>query len=98
MRRSTLVDGLLLTAVLVSTISLFALLRAIPEECPSVNPASIEAPSAPCLVSDRAEFRPSTGAAEAGAPARPARPVMTDSDREPDRDVESTGSTPQRRG
>jgi hypothetical protein len=98
MRRSTLADGLLLTAVLVSTISVFALLRAIPGECPSVDPGKIEAPSAPCLASDRTDLRPSEriDASSFSVPAQPNRPIVMDSDRGLDGDVESTGSIPQK--
>jgi hypothetical protein len=100
MRRSALVDGLLLTAVLASTMSLLVFLRAIPKECPDSNVSGIEEPAAPCLVSDREDFRRIDPSARAGAglinaPLRQNEPIALESGRaEPERDVESTGAIP----
>lgn len=54
MKRSALVDGLLLTAVGVSALSLLLLMRAVPDEC--LPPESGKATFEPCLASSFIEF------------------------------------------
>jgi hypothetical protein len=97
MRRSTLVDGLLLTAVLVSTMSLLAFLRDVPRECPAPNPSGVEELFAPCLAAGQDDARREAALGEwarAGlAPLPPRQPIVADG-RPPasQRDVEATGS------
>jgi hypothetical protein len=101
MKRSALVDGLLLAAVLLSTMSLFAFLREIPGECPAPSPSSVEELFAPCLAASREDFeRPAIAPVDDPrlAPLPPRAPVAADRSRigpRPNLDVETTGSTGQ---
>lgn len=54
MKRSALVDGLLLTAVGFSALSLLLLMRAVPDEC--LPPESGQASVGPCLASNFIEL------------------------------------------
>lgn len=100
MKRSALVDGLLLTAVVASTVSLFALLRAIPQECPTSSPGQIEQSLTPCLASSRDEFDraplPATRSqADANTPVAATTRIAPEGERREVRrldDIETTGS------
>jgi hypothetical protein len=99
MKRSALVDGLLLAAIVLSTLSLFALLREIPDECAARTPGSVEDLFAPCLASSREDFdRPAVGSVPDPRlnPLPPTVPITADRARTEPRstlDPETTGST-----
>jgi hypothetical protein len=58
MKRSSILDVLLVLAVVISATALTAFIHNAPERCPQARPSSIEALFAPCLVANRNEIAP----------------------------------------
>lgn len=102
MKRSPMLDVLLVGAFLVGATAMMGFLRGTPERCPSPTPTSIEGLFAPCLVADRREIRPPSDIAALYLPPPPIErggtAVATSPRPQPERDVEATGSVaaPQR--
>jgi hypothetical protein len=102
MKRSALLDGLLLTAVGVSALSLLLLMRAVPEEC--LPPESGKASYGPCLASSFIEFDRAPPPTVGNRPGQ-TQPVIVPAPLPPDArisirpsdDVEVTGSVGPRR-
>jgi hypothetical protein len=99
MKRSPMLDAVLVAAFIVAATALMAFVRGAPERCPQASPASVEGLFAPCLVADRREVRPPTDIAGLDLPPPPIERGGTAVARQPapSRDVEATGSVPAQR-
>jgi hypothetical protein len=97
MKRSAILDVVLVSAFLIGTTAVFALVRGVPGRCPGPGPSSVERLFAPCLVAEREEYgRLPGGVAAIDLPPFPLRPgptAIADGPRGgPVADVEATGS------
>lgn len=95
MRRSSILDAVLVMAFMVGATAMTAFLRGMPERCPQPTPSSVEALFAPCLAAERRDSSPTDIAALYLPPpsARGGTAVAT----MPSRDVDATGSVQERR-
>jgi hypothetical protein len=94
MKRSSMLDAVLVTAFLVGATALMAFVRGTPDRCPQASPASVENLFAPCLAGSREDAR--AAPAEIAALDFPPPPIQPRTPA-PSRDVEATGSiTPER--
>ena len=98
MKRSSMLDAVLVAAFLVGATALMAVVRGTPERCPEANPSSVESHFAPCLVAGRAEVRPPADVALLFPPP-PIQPggTMVARTPAPERDVETTGAVAPKR-
>jgi hypothetical protein len=96
MKRSPMLDTVLVAAFLVAATAMMAFVRGTPERCPQASPASVEGLFAPCLVADRRDVRPPAGIAGLDLPPLPIERGGTAVARQPTpgRDVEATGTVP----
>ena len=94
MKRSPMLDAVLVTALLIGATAMTAFVRGTPERCPQASPSSIEGLFAPCLVASRGDVRPSPDMA-LYLPAERAGSMLA---RTPARDIDRTGAvaTPKR--
>jgi hypothetical protein len=94
MKRSSLLDAVLVAAFLISATALMAFVRGTPEPCPQASPTSVEGLFAPCLVASRGDLRPPADLAALYFPPPPIQPGGTMIARPPaaERDVEATGT------
>jgi hypothetical protein len=93
MKRSPMLDAVLVTALLIGATAMTAFVRGTPERCPQPSPSSIEGLFAPCLVASR-DVRPSPDMV-LYLPAERAGSMLA---RTPARDIDTTGAvaTPKR--
>jgi hypothetical protein len=100
MRRSSMLDAVLVTAFLIGATVMMAFVRGTPERCPQANPSSIEGLFAPCLVANRSDIRPPADIAGLTLPPPPIQPggTMIARTPTPERDIDATGAvaTPRR--
>jgi hypothetical protein len=95
MRRSSILDAVLVMAFMVGATAMTAFLKGVPEPCPKPMPSSVEGLFAPCLAAERRDL-PATDIAALYLPppsARGGTAVATDRAR----DVDVTGSVQERR-
>lgn len=89
MRRSSILDAVLVMAFMVGATAMTAFLRGMPERCPQPTPSSVEALFAPCLAAERRDVPTDIAALYLPPPsARGGTAVAT----APARDVDVTGS------
>jgi hypothetical protein len=95
MRRSSILDAVLVMAFMVGATAMTAFLKGLPERCPQPTPSSVEGLFAPCLAERRDASPPDDIAALYLPPpaARGGTAVAT----APARDVDATGSVQERR-
>jgi hypothetical protein len=95
MRRSSILDAVLVMAFMVGATAMTAFVRGLPERCPQPAPSSVEALFAPCLAAERPSLAPAADLAALYLPppaARGGTAVATTP-----RDVDATGSVQERR-
>jgi hypothetical protein len=94
MKRSSLLDAVLVAAFLIGATAMMAFVRGTPESCPQANPSSVEGLFAPCLMAHRGDVRPPADIAALYLPPPPLRPggTMVAKTPAPERDVETTGA------
>ena len=97
MRRSGLVDVVLIAALLVGATALLGLIRGLPGACPKPGPSSVEALFAPCLATSREDMSRADLAGLDVLPPPPVRPgaaiaVAPPEQQRPALDVDVTGS------
>jgi hypothetical protein len=94
MKRSSMLDAVLVTAFLIGATAMTAFVRGTPERCPQANPSSVEALFAPCLAASRSDMRPPADVAALYLRALPVRSegTMVARPSAPERDVETTGT------
>ncbi|HEX8165518.1 MAG TPA: hypothetical protein VF601_06980 [Beijerinckiaceae bacterium] len=56
MRRSSILDAVLVIAFMISATAVTALVRGVPEPCPKAMPSSVEGLFAPCLAMERRDL------------------------------------------
>lgn len=91
MKRSPMLDAVLVIAFMVGATAMTALVKGTPEPCPKPAPSSIEGLFAPCLVAERRDLPPPAEIARLYLPPPPIAPGGTAVVRSP-RDVDVTGS------
>ena len=92
MKRSPMLDAVLVAAFLVGTTAIMAFVRGTPESCPQAAPSSVEALFAPCLAANRTDMQPPADIATLYLPRPTVQPGGTMLARDPARDVETTGA------
>jgi hypothetical protein len=101
MKRSPMLDVVLVSAFLIGATAMMAVVRGTPERCPQATPSSVEGLFAPCLLASRGDVQPPADIAALYLPPSPVRPGATMIARNPaahERDVEATGAvTPPKR-
>ena len=99
MKRSPVLDAVLVMAFMAGATAMTAFVRGVPEPCPRPVPSSVEGLFAPCLVTERRDLSPPADIAAlylpppSLVPAAPAAPVVARSPR----DVDVTGSVEPKR-
>ena len=93
MKRSSMLDAVLVTAFLIGATALMAFLRGTPAPCPQATPSSVEGLFAPCLIASRGDIRPPADIAALYLPPSPIQPGGTMVARTPaPDDVDTTGT------
>ena len=100
MKRSPVLDAVLVGALMIGATAMTAFIKGIPEACSQPTPASVESLFAPCLAAERQDRRPpaDTAALYFPPPPPPLRPgeTLVATPASP-RDVDATGSVTQPR-
>ena len=98
MKRSPVLDAVLVGALMIGATAMTAFIKGIPEACSQPTPASVESLFAPCLAAERQDRRPPADIAALYFPPPPLRPgeTLVATPASP-RDVDTTGSVPQSR-
>ena len=91
MKRSSMLDAVLVTAVVVGATALMTFVHGTPRACPEASPTSVEGLFAPCLAASRADVRPPADIAWLYFPSDPGGAMVA---RKPavERDIETTGT------
>ena len=90
MKRSPMLDAVLVMAFMVGATAMAALVRGLPEPCPRPAPSSVEGLFAPCLATERRD--PGSPADLAALYLPPSASGATAVARAPAGDVDATGS------
>jgi len=99
MKRSPMLDAVLVAALLIGATAMTAFIRGAPERCPQASPSSVEGLFAPCLVAIRGDAQaPADMAALYLPPFTQPGGTMVARTPAPARDVDTTGAvaTPKR--
>jgi hypothetical protein len=97
MKRSSMLDAVLVMAFMVGATALTALIRGVPEPCRTPAPSSVEGLFAPCLVTERRDLATPADMAALYLPPPPIAPGATAVARSPAPDVDVTGSVEPKR-
>ena len=77
MKRSPVLDAVLVGALMIGATAMTAFIKGIPEACSQPTPASVESLFAPCLAAERQDRRPPADIAALYFPPPPLRPGET---------------------
>jgi hypothetical protein len=95
MKRSPVLDAVLVGALMIGATAMTAFIKGMPEPCGQPTAASVESLFAPCLVAERQDRPTAADMAALYFPPPPLRPGDSAVAARPARDVDATGSVPQ---
>ena len=81
MKRSPVLDAVLVGALMIGATAMTAFIKGIPEACSQPTPASVESLFAPCLAAERQDRRPPADVAALYFPLRRSGPARRSSRR-----------------